>query len=110
MNKQISAVEASILRKNEEATLLDVREASELAICKIEGALHIPLSEIPDRYDALPKDQPIIVFCHHGMRSLNVQNFLISKGFDNIINMQGGIHAWSLDVDSQVARRRDIDG
>lgn len=103
MNKQINAVEASILRKDEGAVFLDVREASELAICKIEGALHIPLGEIPDRYNTLPKDQPIVIFCHHGMRSLNAQNFLISKGFDNIINMQGGIHAWSLDVDSQVA-------
>ena len=104
MNKQISAAEASILRKDEGAVLLDVREASELAICKIEDALHIPLGEIPDRYETLPKDQPIVVFCHHGMRSLKVQNFLISKGFDNIINMQGGIHAWSSDVDSQVAQ------
>ena len=104
MNKQISAVEASILRKDEGAVFLDVREPSELTICNIEDALHIPLGEIPDRCDTLPKDQPVVVFCHHGMRSLNAQNFLTSKGFDNIINMQGGIHAWSLDVDSQVAQ------
>ena len=101
MNKQISAVEASVLHKSGDAILLDVREASELEICRIEGALHIPMSEIPAHCETLTKDQPIVVFCHHGMRSLNVQNFLISKGFDNIVNMQGGIHAWSSDVDSQ---------
>jgi rhodanese-related sulfurtransferase len=104
MNKQISAVEASKLHKNGSAALLDVREDSELAICKIEGALHIPLNEIPDRCSTLPRNQTIIVFCHHGMRSLNVQNYLLSRGFENIVNMQGGIHAWSSDVDPRVAQ------
>ena len=102
MDKQISAVEASALQKNKAVVLLDVREDTELAICKIEGALHIPMGEIPDRYGSLPRDKPVIVFCHHGMRSLNVQKFLVSKGFDNIVNMQGGIHAWSANVDSRV--------
>ena len=108
MNKQINAVEASILRKNARAIFLDVREASELAICTIEDALHIPLGKIPERYDTLPKDQPVVVFCHHGMRSMNAQHFLISKGFDNITNMHGGIHAWSSEVDSQVAQYHGI--
>lgn len=104
MNKQISAVEASILHKNGDAILLDVREDTELAICKLEGALHIPLGEIPDRYETLPKDKPIIVFCHHGMRSFKAQQFLISRGVDTIINMQGGIHAWATDVDPKIAQ------
>ena len=104
MNKQISAVEASILQQNGEAILLDVRTTSELAICRIEGALHIPLNEIPDRYETLPKDKPVIVVCHHGMRSLKAQQFLVTKGFDNVINMKGGTHAWSTDVDPQMAQ------
>ena len=104
MNKEISAVEASILQRNEEAILLDVREPAELEICRIEGALHIPLNEIPDRHSTLPKDRPVIVFCHHGRRSANVQMFLTAKGFDKIINMQGGIHAWSKDVDPQMTQ------
>ena len=102
MDKQISAFEASVLQKNKAIALLDVREDAELAICKLEGALHIPLGEIPERHNTLPKDRPIVVFCHHGMRSLNVQKFLASRGFDNVVNMQGGIHAWSTDVDSQI--------
>lgn len=105
MNKEISATEASKLCAADKAvTFLDVREDSELAICRIEGALHIPMGEIPERADSLPKDRPIIIFCHHGMRSANVQYYLKAKGFKNLMNMAGGIHAWSLKVDAEVPR------
>ena len=100
MNKEISAPEAVILRdNNKEAVLLDVREHSELTICQIEGALPIPMGEVPECHKALPRDAPLIVFCHHGMRSLNVVQYLEAKGFENVINLAGGIHAWSVDVD-----------
>jgi rhodanese-related sulfurtransferase len=105
MNKTISAAEAAKLREtNPQVTLLDVREDSELAICRIEGALHIPMGEIPERADSLPRDRPLVVFCHHGMRSANVQQYLEAKGFENLMNLSGGIHAWSLEVDPAVAR------
>jgi len=105
MNKEISASETAIFRdNNKDCVLLDVREDSELAICRIEGALHIPMGQIPERYEALPKDAPLIVFCHHGMRSLNVVQFLEAKGYDNAINMSGGIHAWANEVEPQMAR------
>ena len=103
MNKEISATDAAKLREaNPEVAFLDVREDSELAICRIEGALHIPMGEIPERADSLPKGKPLIVFCHHGMRSTNVQQYLEAKGFENLINLAGGIHAWSAEVDSSV--------
>lgn len=105
MNKEISAAEADILRdKNKEAVFLDVREHSELAICHIEGALHIPMSEVPERHEALTRDAPLIVLCHHGMRSLNVVQYLESKGFQNAINLAGGIHAWAVDVDPEMTQ------
>jgi rhodanese-related sulfurtransferase len=105
MNKEISALEASILRdSNEDVVFLDVREDSELDICRITNALHIPMNEIPDRCEALPLDRPLVVFCHHGMRSMNVLHYLESRGFENVINMGGGIHAWSATVDSSVAQ------
>lgn len=105
MNKEISASEAAILRdNNKECVLLDVREDSELAICRIEGALHIPMGEIPERHEALPKDAPLVVLCHHGMRSLNVVQFLEAKGFENAINLSGGIHAWANEVEPDMAR------
>lgn len=103
MNKEISAKEASILRdNNENVVFLDVREESEVEICRIENALHIPMGEIPERCEALPLDRPLVVFCHHGMRSMNVLHYLESRGFKNVVNMGGGIHAWANDVDPQV--------
>jgi len=105
MNKEISAPEAANLQINDnDVVLLDVREESELAICRIEGALHIPMGQIPDKADSLPKDKKIIVFCHHGMRSMNVLQYLEARGFNNVINLAGGIHAWSIEVDPSIAR------
>jgi len=105
MNKEISALEASILRdNNEDVAFLDVREDDELAICSIEGALHIPMNEIPERAEALPHHCPLVVFCHHGMRSMHVLQYLESRGFENVINMGGGIDAWSREVDATVPR------
>ena len=99
MNKEISVEEAAILRDNHaEAVFLDVREDHELDLCRIKGALHIPMGEIPECYHSLPTDAPLIVFCHHGMRSLNVVRFLKSKGFENALNMGGGIHAWAHEI------------
>ena len=76
-----------------EHTILDVREARELDICRLEGALHIPMAEIPARTDALPTNQPLVVICHHGARSQMVVDFLRNAGFDNAINLNGGIEA-----------------
>jgi rhodanese-related sulfurtransferase len=105
MDKEISAAEAAILRdNNQEAVFLDVREDSELAICRIEGALHIPMGEIPERYEALPKEVPLVVLCHHGMRSMSVVQFLAAKGFENAINLAGGIHAWAIEVEPDMRR------
>lgn len=103
MNKEISAADAAKLREtNPEVVFLDVREHSELAICRIEGALHVPMGEIPERAASLPKGPPVVVLCHHGMRSAQVQRYLEAKGFENLINLAGGIHAWSLEVDPAV--------
>ena len=103
MNKEINAPEAVILRdNNKEAVLLDVREHSELATCRIEGAVHIPMDEVPERHEDLPRDAPLIVFCHHGMRSLHVVQYLEAKGFENALNLAGGIHAWAVDVDTEM--------
>src|SRR5271169_2757821 len=74
-----------------EHTVLDVREARELDICRLEGALHIPMAEIPARTDVLPTNQPLVVICHHGARSQIVVDFLRNAGFDNAINLNGGI-------------------
>lgn len=105
MNSEISATEAANRRRSDPETLfLDVREHDELAICRIDGALYIPMAEIPTRADSLPRDRPIIVLCHHGMRSAHVQQYLQARGFEQVINLAGGIHAWAVDVDPGMAR------
>ncbi len=86
---------------------VDCREADEHAICRIGDACLIPLSNFAAvMAPSLPEDknQPIIVHCHHGMRSLQATNFLRQKGYPNTWSMSGGIDKWSQEIDSAVPR------
>jgi len=89
-----------------EHTVLDVREGRELDICRLEGALHVPMAEIRARTGDLPKNQLLVVICHHGARSQMVVDFLRSAGFDNAVNLDGGIDAWACEVDQSMPRYR----
>ena len=83
--------------------LLDVREPSEFEICNLGGDL-IPLSELPKQTDRVRRDIPVVVICHHGFRSAQAINFLNQRfGFDNLLNLKGGIHAWATQVDPEMA-------
>ena len=89
--------------------LLDVREAYELRWAQLaQGAdfrvLAIPMAQLPARLAELDPDQAIACLCHHGMRSMQVARFLVSNGFDHVVNIEGGIDAWSTQVDSTIAR------
>ena len=92
--------------------VLDVREPWEVqtASVKADGfaLLHIPMQSIPARLAELKQahgaDHPIACLCHHGMRSLQVANYLAQNGFVNVVNLQGGIAAWSQQVDASVAQ------
>ncbi|MFM7035618.1 MAG: rhodanese-like domain-containing protein, partial [Planctomycetia bacterium] len=86
--------------------LLDCRESDERAICRIEGSVLIPMGEIPHRLSELEpwREKPIIVHCHHGVRSLRVATWLRDKGFSQASSMRGGIEAWSLEIDPTVPR------
>jgi len=79
--------------------LLDVREAAEFAICHIAGSRHIPMNQVPQALDDLNPEQEIIVICHHGMRSARIASYLQQVGFDKVLNLAGGIHAWASEVD-----------
>ena len=81
--------------------LLDVRQPEEHATAKIDGAVLIPLAELPGRLAELPKGLPLVVMCHHGMRSAHAVHHLREAGFD-ALNLSGGIDAWSREVDSLV--------
>ncbi len=86
---------------------IDCREQDEHAICRIEGAHLLPLSNFAAAMEqALPedKDHPVIVYCHHGMRSLQATHFLRQKGYPNTWSLTGGIDLWAREIDSEVPR------
>ena len=92
--------------------VLDVREPWEVQAASIreEGftLVCIPMREIPERLAdlraAYGAGQPLACLCHHGMRSQQVANYLAQNGFGEVVNLQGGIDAWSQQVDPSVAR------
>ena len=91
----------------EHIKLIDVREPGEHAICQIEGAELIPMQTIPHHLpvlDGYSVDSVLCVFCHHGVRSLSVVDWLRRQGVDNCQSMAGGIDRWSREIDPQVPR------
>ncbi len=87
----------------ERFTLLDVREPWEYEAARIEGATLIPMGDVPNRaHQELDPDNHIIVYCHHGVRSMNVTAWLRQQGFEKTQSMAGGIDAWSRRVDQKV--------
>lgn len=88
-------------RENKPHFLLDVRQPEEYATARIEGAVLIPLAELPGRLGALPRSLPLVVLCHHGVRSAHAVHHLRAAGFD-ALNLSGGIDAWSRDIDPEV--------
>ncbi len=84
--------------------LLDVREGFETEVCQISGSNHIPMREVPAMIDALPRDRSILIYCHHGQRSLMVARFLREKGLQKAASMAGGIHSWADLCEPQMTR------
>src|SRR5213080_3487244 len=84
--------------------LIDVREPFEYEIARIDGAKLIPLGEIADRTDELQREQPIVVHCHSGKRSAQAVRLLQQRGFSNVYNLEGGIDAWSDQIDPTVPK------
>ncbi len=82
--------------------LLDVREPFERATAAIEPSLHIPMGDIPARVQELDPDQHIVVYCHHGVRSLNVTSWLRQQGFESVQSLRGGIDRWSREIDPTI--------
>ena len=91
--------------ENKPHMLLDIREPQEVASCAIEGSVHIPMNTIPDNLARLPKDQPLVVMCHIGGRSAQVTYWLRAQGYDNAVNLDGGISAWISEIDPKVGNR-----
>jgi rhodanese-related sulfurtransferase len=84
--------------------LLDVREDDERETAAIEPSVHIPMNDVPSRIGEVPTDRTVVVYCHHGGRSMMVAAYLEGQGYPKVTNLVGGIDAWSATVDPKVPR------
>ncbi len=105
INSEITVAELQKrIANQEDFLLLDVRNPFEYDICKLPNALLIPMSNIPTNIKHIPKDKTVVVYCHHGMRSANVIDYLAQNhGFTNLQNLRGGINAWANEIDETMA-------
>ena len=102
---QLSPAELQRWRQDGKAfLLLDVRTDEETAVCALPDSVHIPMNLIPLRSNELPDGLPIVVYCHHGIRSLHTAMYLADAGFETLYNLQGGIDAWAAQIDENMAR------
>jgi len=93
------------LEAGESLRFIDVREPAEYSLAKIDGAEQIPMRSIPQHIQDLEDEGPVlIVFCHHGVRSLSVVEWLRRRGVEHCQSMTGGIDLWSADIDPSVPR------
>lgn len=94
------------LPRDQRPRLIDCREEDELAICQIPGNEWFPLDHFPFAGEKLTADaaRGMVIYCHHGMRSLRAAAFLRASGVENAFSMKGGIDAWSRRIDPEVPR------
>src|SRR5437588_10892870 len=92
------------LNRGDVVSIVDVREPEEVAIAAFPGATHIPMGDIPSRLTELDPDRETVIVCHHGIRSAQVARYLAEMGFERVLNLSGGIDAWSQSVDPEIPR------
>lgn len=95
---------AARLARGDALRVIDVREPWEHAVASLEPAELIPMQTIPARQSALPREAEYVVLCHHGMRSAMVADYLRTVGIARVLNLEGGIDRWSVEVDPSVPR------
>jgi len=92
-----------LMQKGVKFLLLDCREPWEYQTAHIVGATLIPMQEIPQMLNDIPKDRPVVIYCHAGVRSFNAASWLKRQGV-NALSMSGGIDQWSKEIDPTVPR------
>lgn len=102
--KQITVHDLKKIREeNKKHRLIDVRNKDEYEYCNIDGEL-IPMQEISERYTEIDKVTMTVIHCHHGGRSQKVIAWLQDNyGYENLYNLEGGINAWSTEIDSTIS-------
>ncbi len=92
------------LNNGGQVVLLDVREPLEWEINRLEGAVLMPVAQVPSRVHELSTADDIVVYCKSGQRSARVTNFLREMGFRKVKNLEGGIDAWADEIDPEMPR------
>jgi molybdopterin/thiamine biosynthesis adenylyltransferase/rhodanese-related sulfurtransferase len=104
---EIEVDPAALARELENGTaplLVDVREQWEWDVCRLEGAVHLPLGDLPAGLDRLPRDRPVVTYCHSGVRSLWARQYMMERGFADVRSLRGGIDAWAREIDETIPR------
>jgi rhodanese-related sulfurtransferase len=95
------------LDAREAVQLLDCREPEEWSLTRLEPAELIPMNTIPanlQRIEGMADSQQVVVYCHHGVRSLNTVVWLRRQGVENVVSLTGGIDQWSREIDPSIGR------
>jgi adenylyltransferase/sulfurtransferase len=106
-NWEISPQEVrDMLESGEDFAFLDCRTPEEHAIASVAAARLVPMQDVPQRVNELEEhlDEPVVVMCHHGQRSLQVTAFLKEQGFTDVKSLAGGIDRWAREIDPKVPR------
>lgn len=90
---------AERLRSPDAPLVLDIREPWEVGVCALPGCVMVPMRQLPARMQELPRDRTVVVLCHHGVRSHHGAAWLRHNGFNDVLNLRGGIDAWAKRVD-----------
>jgi rhodanese-related sulfurtransferase len=93
-----------LLARDNKVLLVDVREQWEYEAAHIEGSVLIPLREVPGNLQRIEDAEGVVIFCHHGMRSLDAAAWLRSQGVEDARSMAGGIDRWSAEIDPTIPR------
>jgi rhodanese-related sulfurtransferase len=92
------------LDRHDAPVLLDVRQTWETRLARLDNAIHIPIEEIELRTDELDPEQELVVYCHQGVRSAAVADYLRRLGFKNVRNLAGGLDSWARLIDPSMRR------
>lgn len=85
--------------KHNTPRLIDVREPWEFEICHIDNSELLPMGQVPSQLQQFHEAPEYVIICHHGIRSMQVINFLTHHGIHNTINLDGGVDAWAREID-----------
>ena len=92
-----------MLQSNSDVVVLDCREPWEFEAAKIAGSKHIPMNDMPARFQQeLDPEKHVVVVCHHGVRSMNVAMWLRRQGLEKVQSLAGGIDRWAREIDARV--------